>query len=237
VLIAEGSGFHHESGGWLAVKGTVFSGCSTGDRGGAATIAKGGTNNTFIDCEFHQCSIGGNNEATGGALLLWIQGVTCTNCSWLNCYSPGRGAGVGQISDNNGENNQGKDVKLVGCVFASNRAEYDGGAMDIRQGNIICINCSFLDNTAGTYGGAVACVFYGNISFTDTVFVRNTKDRATTPGCKGEERGGAIMLWCEKGTPQGMSFRDCVFVENKIVQGCSMENSILLRFLLFYSSG
>jgi hypothetical protein len=171
----------------------------------------------------------------GGGLRLYVQGAKLSNCSWLNCWSNNRGGGIAQV---NGEQHyhpggsRYKTVELTKCIFASDRTEKDGGGLDVREGNILCVNCSFLHNSAGSYGGAVSCLFWGSISFTDTVFVRNVKNDTEATSCIYDQRGGAVMLWAELGTPQGMTFQDCVFLKNKIVQGCGMRKTFF--FFIYY---
>jgi predicted outer membrane repeat protein len=229
---------------------TVFSFCTcnkngdgVGQGGGAVAVSFTITNNnSFTDCVFFSCESyyqpGYSDDdlpssGSGGGLRLCVQGVTCTNCSWLNCWSNNRGGGVAQVIgfvDYHREESRGKNVELNNCIFGSNRAEREGGGLDVREGNIICVNCSFIHNSAGLYGGAISCVFYGNISFTDVVFVKNVKNNPSVTECEYDQRAGGIMLWAEVGNPQGMKFENCVFYKNKIVQGCSMIHFFIFHF-------
>jgi predicted outer membrane repeat protein len=232
------------------VTDTIFSFCQChdgsngiGEGGGAVVVAfTSSNNNTFTDCAFFSCesryqpgSGGDERFGAGGGLRLYVQGATCKNCSWLNCWSNNRGGGVVQVTGDatyHNEECRGKDVKLINCFFESNRAEKDGGGLDVREGNIICETCSFLHNSAGSYGGAISCVFYGNISFTDVTFVMNVKNNPLITKCEWNQRGGGIMLWAEAGDPQGMKFENCVFHKNKIAQGCSIKKFNLIYFFL-----
>jgi hypothetical protein len=156
------------------------------------------------------------NENGGGALHLQMSGVNCTNCSFINCKSNNYGGAICLARDNN---NYPRKKLLVfdNCIFGSNRALYDGGAILNRQGDILCESCSFLFNEGRRSGGAIACEFYGELNFIDCVFVKNVK---SNNDCTYNAKGGAIMLWSIKEGMKKIFFKDCLFYENNVITEC-----------------
>jgi hypothetical protein len=66
----------------VTLSDATFSGCSCSSGDGGVIHCLNGTN-LFHSSTFLYCSVGG----FGGTIYLREVGVTCTNCSWLNCFS------------------------------------------------------------------------------------------------------------------------------------------------------
>jgi predicted outer membrane repeat protein len=138
--------------------------------------------------------------------------VNCTNCSFINCRTNNFAGAICISRDDNSENKpRGKLLHFVRCIFGSNQAAYDGGAILNLQADLKCEKCSFLFNQAGKSGGAIACEFYGTLTFSDCVFVQNL---VTDSDCGAQGKGGAIMLWYWYEGPTEMKFENCLFYEN-----------------------
>ena len=62
--------------------------------------------------------------------------------------------------------------KVQDCIFAHNHADEWGGAYYSWAGSSNINRCVFLNNTAGTNGGAV--MVSGNLNLTDSIIINNT---------------------------------------------------------------
>ena len=136
--------------------------------GGAINILGSGT--TITNCTFTNCS---SLTGKGGAVYIYSDYNLITDCTFTNCTALDCGGAVyvsgdnNIINDSNYYHNQafcdGGAIFLVGsecCVnnsyFESNSADEDGGAIYSKGTFGFDIdNCTFIDNSAGVYGGAV----------------------------------------------------------------------------------
>jgi hypothetical protein len=218
LYLDQGGGFHQETDyvyeGMLYVSQCIFVSCYCyGSAGGA--VASRSNLTEFVNTIFLFCEALGIEDSTfagGGALRLWRSGVNCTNCSFINCGTNNFGGAVCvSRSDYISNIPHGKLLNFSTCIFGSNQAAYDGGAILNLQADLKCENCSFLFNQAGMSGGAIACEFYGRLTFSDCVFVQNV---VTDSDCGAQGKGGAIMLWYLGVGPREMKFENCLFYEN-----------------------
>jgi predicted outer membrane repeat protein len=163
----------------------------------------------FLNCQ----SVGNGNNQRGGGLRLYNVGVTCKNCSFLNCRSNQGGGAIGQITT--GEGMGERIFKVENCIFGGNSASTKGGAIEGNLTNFSCTNCAFLHNSAVQYGGAISCELRHNYTITNTAFVRNF-----VSGClNNTHNGGAIQVNLPSTVGQ-FSLNSCVFITN-YATGCS----------------
>jgi hypothetical protein len=167
-------------------------------------------------------------------LRFWRSGVNCTNCSFINCKTNNSGGAVCVSRDDlYGNRPHGKLLHFVRCIFNSNQAAYDGGAILNLLANLKCEKCSFLFNQAKRSGGAITCEFHGILTFSDCVFVQSL---VTDSDCT-KHKGGAIMLWYWNEGPREMKFENCLFYEN-FMKGsrCSgLLNQIMMSLFVILS--
>lgn len=153
----------------VTVKNSIFeTNLAKNDGGAIYSLGKGTTiaNSTFTNCS----SLTGN----GGAIYIYSDYNLITNCTFTNCTALDNGGAIYVSGDyniindskyfNNEAFNDGGAVYLLGtdcCVnnsyFESNSADEDGGAIYSKGTTGFDIdNCTFVNNSAGVYGGAVA---------------------------------------------------------------------------------
>ncbi|OHT05155.1 hypothetical protein TRFO_27226 [Tritrichomonas foetus] len=110
------------------------------------------------------------------------------NCKWINniCNSDyGGGSGLWLVNEK-----QLMEMKFVNCEFKGNHhttkggAFHDGHSQTISNMKLNFQSCQFIDNTAGTYGGALAIETTGNLVIDGCSFTSNT----------AKEGGGAIFI-------------------------------------------
>lgn len=96
------------------------------------------------------------------------------------------------------------DITLTNCTFQNLSATKVGGAVYTNSGVIARFtDCTFIDNTSTTHGGAVGCSGSTNY-FTGCTFTGNTSTGAST-------NGGAIFL---QNAGASAEIVDCVFTDN-----------------------
>ena len=152
----------------ITVKNSSFITNQAINDGGAINIL--GKSTTIANCTFTNCS---SLTGNGGAVYIYSDNNLITECVFINCTALDDGGAVyvsgynNTLNDSNYFNNQafhdGGAVFLVGadcCVnnsyFESNSADEDGGAIYSKGTYGFNIdNCTFADNSAGVYGGAL----------------------------------------------------------------------------------
>ena len=122
---------------------------------------------------------------------------------------------------------EGNDCKIEGCIFQKNKAE-SGGAIDIGYKNhknvfnLAITSCTFLENTATVYGGAI-CGNCENTKVSNCTFKQNTA-----------QKGGAIEWITYKCSVTGSTFEKnsadnggAIFWEGKMgnVEKCYFEGN------------
>lgn len=156
----------------------------------SATILVG-ANGTLTNCTFQNLS----GTKAGGALYT-NKGVTgrFTNCTFTNNTSEAHGGAVCCSGSTN---------YFTDCVFTGNTStgkSTNGGAIFLQNAGASAeiINCTFTENTATNYGGAVEQnnnVTDGALKIVNTTFTNNT--------AKG---GGALLTWMGDITVEHCSF-------------------------------
>ena len=188
------------------------------------------TNCKFIGNKGYQDNF--ESYSSGAALRAYGKGTVISNClfesNWVKGKIPSYGGAI-QV----GLDEPGSDVKVIDCVFKNNAAySFDkpshGGAGCVRTGTsyIGCVfmnnfadeggaltfhssgkleNCTFIENSASVYGGAVSTGFlhdYMEFGATNCHFIGNTAPK-----------GGAIQA---KGL--NIDIRDSTFKNNKAIE-------------------
>ncbi len=95
-------------------------------------------------------------------------------------------------------------LRLLECSFIENVAGTDGGALEHIGENTEIIKCQFVGNQAVT-GGAIMCTRWG-LAVSDSTFLRNSASRW----------GGAVRLFYTVSNPR---FQRCVFMYNTASYG------------------
>ncbi len=216
---------------------TIFSG-EIGDK----TTLNDNTYNIFlIDLENGQVVIDGctiragmanisskasDRSASGAGVFYTPRGKKCTlwikNCIFINNQSLYGGA-ITSIS----QNSSNSSVFIENCIFQSNFAEIEGGAIYhyATSGSTVLLDImqtTFTQNTA-TFGGAIfnktekGSVATPRVSFSD--FASNT----------AYVRGSCIYNQIEEDGSGDPLFIDCSFFENKETVGNSMGDSNNVR--------
>ena len=133
-------------------------------------------------------------------IVTWLDGLTIEGGNANGLVSSGKGGGgalelIGSLAASN-------------CIFRSNRAKYDGGAVYATDGSAYFVGCTFDGNKAdnptatGAWGGAVEAAG-DKFTFVECRFTGNY----------AKSSGGAVC--CEGLT----SFADCVFENNQAFWG------------------
>jgi hypothetical protein len=162
---------------------------------------------TFLSCVAN----GTEDPVVGGGLRIYLRGVSCVNCSWLNRRSNNmHGRAIAEIKDdsmdNQKEDDSGEDtdimddniykLNLENCSFISNYVNIACGAIGLKFITPICTRCVFIHNCAVGGGSAVGGDLKYLHSFTDCVLVGNRI--VSCPGygrgaiCVGPDAGGCI---------------------------------------------
>ena len=212
----------------LTLENCVFDNNATAGNGGAVCLYKGLTN--INDCEFTSNS-GGLGAAlyVEGATTLNVSGSTFTTNTASNT-SDDYGGGAIYIKS------QGATVAIDGCTFTGNKATNKcGGAICVKGGDgetALTLNeCTFTNNYAKGWGGAILFKVAGTMDVTDCAFNGNyaggdsgainpdiatcTFTRVTFTGNHADGDWGGVM-WAGNGA---MTFNDCVFDGNYTIKG------------------
>jgi hypothetical protein len=225
-------GGHPESeGGAICVRGAAlnlsfctFAGCVSSQHGGGG-ISFSGTELRLEGTSFLLCvsSNDTNPLSVGGGLRLCSNGAYCRNCSFLNCHSYQYGGGIGQ----SGEDNSDHLLELEDCIFGSNVAQLDGGAINLFKVSLKVTNCGFFYNWALRNGGGIGQTLYYNITLINSIFIRNVV------GDCGSRSGGALYLNISDQSPK-FNILNTFFFRNE-VEGQTCE-SFYSFFILMCAS-
>jgi hypothetical protein len=161
-----------------------------------------------------------NPSSVGGGLKLYSNGAYCQNCSFLNCHSYQHGGGIGQAGE--GDNNH--LLELKDCIFGSNVAQLDGGAINLLRVSLKATNCGFFYNWALRNGGGIGQTLYYNITLINSSFIRNV-----VGNCRSYT-GGALYLDINDQSPK-FNISNSFFFRNQ-VEGGTCES--LLFFFFFF---
>ncbi len=144
--------------------------------GGGVSYGNEASDTMFIDCLFED-----NNALHGAGFVYHKAGIrtSMVGCTFLNNHATGRGGAIAVY----GTAAVG-DLRVDNCLFDSNRADLEGGAIWVTDQDVFrAVNSVFLNNSAANNGGAVDneqifdatnCTFYGNA--VDAAGVNDTFD-------------------------------------------------------------
>ena len=176
---------------------------------------------------------GGNPGGDGGAIYAESAGtLRLEDCTlWANTGVRG------------GAINTQAALIMDRCTFENNQAT-DGGALLIQSPGLLANDCSFLDNTASSDGGAIrfnavggtfavsACYFRGNSALAGGVIYSLLAD-FTFNNCLFEKNSTSGVASILSGTTGG-NFRNCTIVENTAAGfGGVIDNEIGLFVRLY----
>ena len=129
--------------------------------GGAAYIISAYYENATV--KFTNCTFSGNTGSLGGALCD-MMGVQILNCRFSNNTANTKGGAYYVFAN--------KESKIVNSIFDHNNAQLGGGMYN--KGNILMINCDFVNNEATEDSGGMYnetkyskiynSIFWGNIA-------------------------------------------------------------------------
>ncbi|GAH34960.1 unnamed protein product, partial [marine sediment metagenome] len=167
---------------------------------GNESVYGGGFSTENFDCNFVNCYFIGNEAERGGALDLAngsvniIGGFVKSNKATdgygggVNCYATEADISHCTIMDNfaggvypSGGGGGGIYFygltslhRLFNCFVVGNSATFDGGAINSYNAEPEIGNCTFDDNFAGGYGGAVFSGWGSDVQITDSIFRNNS---------------------------------------------------------------
>ena len=131
---------------------------------GLSLLGNGTSNSIIIQCVNENRFLHSENN-----FLIRIENVSINNCTALVATIRNIGNG-GALSFSDSSLN----VIIRNVIFLGNRAR-SGGAILVTSGSLSIISCSFLDNQAGYWGGAISSVRSG-ITVIDSTFSGNSVD-------------------------------------------------------------
>ena len=208
-------------GGRLTLEGCVFVNLSSRFTGGAVSAYLMDGDVTISNCTFTGNAAGPLN-GMGGALY------TSRNSSGTGVLRLGGTAFEGNFAQNGGavstvrvidDFESPMPVKITGCTFRGNMADYSGGAVD-DEGDLSVTNTLFEDNGAALQGGAI-CAGTSDSDWAgadlavlaETVFRGNSATNAVSDG-RHWTAGGAVSLAGE-GYSLSVDGRHVVFAGNR----------------------
>jgi predicted outer membrane repeat protein len=220
----DGGGSIYNLGASMTISDTTFSGCSCSSGDGGVIHCVGG-NNSFHSSTFLYCSAGG----FGGTIYLHEVGVTCTNCSWLNCFSGDGGGAIAHCDDPDPTNSLlTSSISLTECKFESCSTGKEGGALNINYVSLNAIRCSFLHNSAGHNGGGIYVRHRGSFMLEKTTFGYNVNFNEGDCGLLG----GAILM-LKSGSIGLIKVESCIFLTNSVIKSCTSGMFIFIYFFFY----
>lgn len=240
----------------LTVKNVKFTGTNGSSNRGAIRVNTAGVKLKLKDCSFDNNSTTGN----GGAICLYKGDVTIEDCGF-NSNSSVLGAAIyvegatnlsvsGSTFDSNTASHntadfgggaiyiksQGATVEINGCTFTNNQATNKcGGAICVKDGEgetaLTLNDCTFSENYAKGWGGAILFKVSGTMDVTDCEFNGNyaggdsgainpdiatcTFTRVSFTGNHADGDFGGVM-WADTGD---YTFTECEFNGNYTTKG------------------
>lgn len=161
-------------------------------------------------------------NSDGSAVAVEFSDLSIERCNFEANAEQGSGAAL---------NAAGGVTFMDDCLFASNSAGANGGAVSIRQYGMLFLSRSLFDtNTAGSNGGAIStwigqgrvhdCVFTGNSGAQGGAWASRNTDAVQISGSRflynSADLGGG--LWAQQGS---FSLIDCLIAENLVAVGSS----------------
>jgi hypothetical protein len=176
--------------------------------GANASSQGGGMYNTnsdpvLIDCVFSRNVVTGfDSDYSGGGMYNCNSSPTLMNCDFI---------GNGRDYSRSGAmvNVENSSAALTNCTFIANIAE-DTGAISISDSDPVLIDCTFSDNSARHFAGAILIGGYSRPKLLNCIFSGNTATE-----------GGGIYT----GFRSSAVLRNCLFKGNTANEGGGIQNS------------
>lgn len=165
---------------------------------------------TFNNCNFINLS---TNHHSGAICVAGEEGnsVNISNSKFINCSS---GVGGAVYVHGNGKISDKLYSTIVNCSFINNTASQWGGALGSSQNNLIVENCDFINNKA-KQGAAfmVGGITHGLDGITEGH--NNIMKNCYFFNNTGSEEGGAVHMWGDNATAINCTFKDNYAVNGK----------------------
>ena len=165
---------------------------------------------TYNNCNFINLS---TNHHSGAICVAGEEGnsVNITNSKFINCSS---GVGGAIYVHGNGKISDKLYSTIVNCSFINNTATQWGGALGSSQNNLIVENCEFINNKA-KQGAAfmVGGITHGLDGITEGH--NNIMKNCYFYNNTGSEEGGAVHMWGDNSSAINCTFKDNYAVNGK----------------------
>jgi len=202
---------------------------------GAAVVLQNTGAPVFESCTFQ------SNQSNGEGGAVWINGAT-NGATFQGCIFDANEARLGAAIYN-----YGSPVTLTNCVFTSNSAALQGGAvLRLQGGSVTATGCMFSTNTAGVVsafvsaapsdfaeGGALSLqsteAAQATDRFTDCRFEFNTTDALPGPGkpwVAASNRGAGAVHHING----ALKISRCVFLENVLPQAGNAQGAAIRAY-------
>jgi len=191
------------------------------NRLGAAVFAQGGP------AVLQDCLICDNSAVSGGAVCAWESQLQVIRCTLLENHGGNGGAmKVGFCSpsvfscvfqDNEAATGAGIDcyqgeLHISECLFLGNHVKYEGGAIGNWMSSVaIILDSTFIENSAGSFGGAI-----DDFAFTESLY-----SRCVFTGNIADEGGAAYAI------DAACEYVDCLFSANSARNGGAIFNFVI----------
>ena len=166
-------------------------------------------NSEYDNCDF----INGSSKRHSGAICVGGENgniVNITNCNFINCSA---GIGGAVYVHGNDATNSNYHSNIINCTFINNTASEYGGAVGSSQTYLNIKDCDFINNTAkkgaAIMVGGIKHGLDGNLEGH-----YNTLDNCYFHNNTGTEEGGAVHI-----TGHYNSAIDCIFDDNFAING------------------
>ena len=136
-----------------------------------------------------------DSDSTVGGVVRSEGHLDVVNCTFENNFG-GTGGG---INSHNGAN-------IINSTFKNNKAEYNGAAAYVLNGQTNIINCTFTNNTAKRQGGALR--IQGDTYIEKSIFENNIAALSSAAGGNYAGNGGAVRVTDGNLTIESSIFRN-----------------------------
>lgn len=136
-----------------------------------------------------------DSDSTVGGIVSTEGHLDVVNCTFENNFG-GTGGG---INSHNGAN-------IINSTFKNNKAEYNGAAAYVLDGQTNIVNCTFINNTAKRQGGALR--IQGNTYIERSIFENNAAALTSSAGGNYAGNGGAVRVTDGNLTIESSIFRN-----------------------------
>lgn len=180
----KGGGISADSLADVTVIDCIFTGNTAGGHGGGIYVQVGVL--TVIGCEFFQNSAG----QEGGAVATDYEQATIRNCVFRENDAVYGGA----------VHSSHYPATIANCAFTLNSAQLGGAACvnQLHMGDSTqrITNCTFYDNSAGRYGGAVSVRLSGNVIMSNSILWGNIASLEGPEVSGGRDGGNISVSYC-----------------------------------------